>query len=194
MSHVLSVVFIWLMYVVLLGSFGGILALVSLDALLPGQQADDLFDRFPWMLQHLPWVAVFSPFVLAGLHDLAQTVRRHALRREYLAWAAQRDGQLARGTAVLPEPALLGAGWASLPARVLGPGLALAGLGAAVAVALDGDVGGAGLGLLVFGSLAAVLSGVSFLQRRHLRHIQLLHAAVVGPVSRREVLRETEGD
>ena len=87
-----------MMYVCLFGALGGILVVAVLDAITGTDLMDAAVRSVPGLPQQLPLVVVVYPFVCAGIHDAAQTVRRYALRRRYFAWACGREGQIARGT------------------------------------------------------------------------------------------------
>lgn len=184
-AHVGGVLFLALVYFCIAGPIIGILGGAVLSEMTGRDLFAALFDRFPWLTLHLPLTMTVYWAVFAGLNDAAETVRRVALRREYLAWAATREGQLARGTVMLPAPALLGAGFAALPGRVMPAAIILVGLGILLAQIFMGHLDA---GMLPFylglGMLGAVFYVVGRLQRRRLRRIEILHAAIAGPAGR----------
>lgn len=183
LAHLIGMVGLAALFVCLVGGLGLLLVFIGFNLVGLDDVTQWLFDSLPWLDAQLPAVILVYPFVGAAIHDAAQALRRFALRREYLAWASHRPGQLARGTLALPEPSLFGAGFASLPAKVLGPTMVLVGLGIAGVMLLDGDLGALFTTVLIFGALAAVLGGIAWVQGWRLRRIALLHGALAGPAA-----------
>jgi len=184
-AHVVGVLFLALVYFCIAGPIVLIFGNAAVAGVTGFDLLDPLFDALPWLAAQFPLAMTVHWAVFAGLSDAAETVRRVALRREYLAWAATREGQLARGTVVLPAPALLGAGFASLPGRVIPGVAATVGLGILLAQILMGQLDA---GMLPFylglGALGGAFYVVGRLQRRRLRRIEILHAAIAGPAGR----------
>jgi len=161
----------------------GILGLVQ--TVTPYEPILTLDRQYPWLSNHLLASILVYPFLCAAVNDVLETIRRLALRREYLAWAVGREGQVARGTTVLPEPLIFGAGMAALPAKII-PGALVVVILAALGVGLlEGHVSATPWSLLLIAAgIAAVLYGVSRLQQWRLRRIVLLHHAIAGPAGR----------
>lgn len=178
--HVLGRAALVLASFLVLGLIGGLIVCLVLDVTVAPGIVEGIFDVAPWLDTQLPLAIAVYPWVLFAVYDLLESLRRLLHRRGYLAWACQREGQLARGTAALPAPKLMGAGMVAMLFSLLACLALVMGLGIGGASVLMGDVAWALKILLGFAGAAVVFALIRAALRWRIKRIVLLHAALAG--------------